>query len=239
MIVWKLIYGMLINFDNIMINNDDLMTLKKIALMGGLKSQVCLSSQAMGEQLDISPQTASRRLISLEKGKYISRTIRPDGQYVRINESGERVLKGEYFDYCRIFEEKDVSYSLRGEVISGLGEGRYYVSIPRYMEQFRDKLGFEPFPGTLNLRLDTVSLETRRELEKLEWIEIEGFVDNDRTFGSAKCLPCRIRGSASAIIVPGRTHYPDDIIELLCEHGLRTKLGLKDGDKVKVEISND
>lgn len=228
-----------INFDIAMINNDDLMTLKKIALMGGLKSQVCLSSQAMGEQLDISPQTASRRLISLEKEKLILRTIRPDGQYVRINDSGEKVLRGEYFDYCRIFEEKDVSYLLRGEVISGLGEGRYYVSIPRYMEQFREKLGFEPFPGTLNLRLDPVSLETRKELEKLEWVDIVGFVDNDRTFGSAKCLPCRIEGSASAIIVPGRTHYPDDIIELLCEHGLRGKLGLKDGDRIKVEISND
>ena len=70
-------------------------------------------------------------------------------------------------------------------------------------------------------------------------MEIEGFVDNDRTFGSAKCLPCRIEGSASAIIVPGRTHYPDDIIELLCEHGLRSKLGLKDGDRIKVEITND
>ena len=228
-----------INFDIAMINSDDLMTLKKIALMGGMKSQVFLSSQAMGGQLGISPQTASRRLISLERDGYISRTIRPDGQYVRINESGERILRDEYFDYCRIFEQKEVSYALHGEVISGLGEGRYYVSIPRYMEQFQDKLGFEPFPGTLNIRLDQVSLETRRELEKLEWVEIEGFVDNDRTFGSAKCLPCRIEGSASAIIVPGRTHYPDDIIELICEHGLRKRLGLKDGDKIEVGISND
>ncbi len=222
-----------------MINSDDLMTLKKIALMGGLKSQVYISSQAMGEILAISPQTASRRLISLEKENFISRTIRPDGQYIKISEPGEKILRNEYFDYCRIFEEADVSYILTGEVISGLGEGRYYVSIPRYMEQFREKLGFEPFPGTLNLRLDTVSQETRRELEKMEWVEIDGFVDNDRTFGSAKCLRCRIDGSASAIIVPGRTHYPDDIIELLCEHGLRKKLGLNDGDKIKVEISND
>lgn len=222
-----------------MINSDDLATLKWIALMGGLKSQVFISSQALGERLEISPQTASRRLISLEKEKLISRTIRPDGQYIRINESGEKILSNEYFDYCRIFEESDGSYILCGEVISGLGEGRYYVSIPRYHEQFCEKLGFEPFPGTLNIRLAPVSIETRRELEKLEWVEIEGFVDNDRTFGSARCLPCRIEGSASAIIVPGRTHYPDDIIELLCEHGLRDKLGLKDGDRIKVEISND
>ena len=230
---------MLINFDNAMINSDDLMTLKKIALMGGLKSQIFLSSQAMGEKLDISPQTASRRLISLEKEKLVTRTIRPDGQYVKINDTGEKVLRNEYFDYCRVFEEKEAIYTLSGEVISGLGEGRYYVSIPRYKEQFVAKLGFEPFPGTLNLRLDPTSLETRGEIEKLNWVRIEGFIDNDRTFGSAKCLLCRIEGSASAIIVPGRTHYPDDIIEVLCEDGLREKLGLKDGDKIKLEITND
>ena len=40
-----------------------------------------------------------------------------------------------------------------GEVSSGLGEGRYYISRKSYIIQFQEKLGFIPFLGTLNIRV--------------------------------------------------------------------------------------
>jgi len=41
------------------------------------------------------------------------------------------------------------------------------------------------------------------------------------------------------ILVPGRTHYPEDIVELVAPVGLRTALGLKDNDIVTVEVDYD
>ena len=48
-----------------MIPPEDLQCLKTIALRGGCKGPVFVSSQTMGEMLGISPQTASRRLKGL------------------------------------------------------------------------------------------------------------------------------------------------------------------------------
>ena len=39
-----------------------------------------------------------------------------------------------------------------------------------------------------------------------------------------------------AIIVPGRSHYPEDTVEIISEVRLRDKEGLKDGDIITVEV---
>ena len=42
--------------------------------------------------------------------------------------------------------------SFQGTVFSGIGHGSFYVSI--YAKQFRIALGINPYPGTLNVRLE-------------------------------------------------------------------------------------
>jgi riboflavin kinase len=232
------INSMLLNSDT-MVEAEDLQSLKTIGLLGGCRRPIWLSSQTFGKTLDISPQTASRRLISLERQQLIIRSMKPDGQYVAITKKGEEELKLEYADYIRIFNPKSERYILTGTVISGLGEGRYYMSIPYYKEQFAERLGFEPFPGTLNVRLDPASIQIRKEIDTIDWIDIRGFTTDNRTFGGAKSLPCRIDGHTCAIVVPSRTHYPEDIIEIIAGCELRTSLNLKDNDYVEVEISHD
>jgi riboflavin kinase len=54
---------------------------------------------------------------------------------------------------CKNFPDGSRSDVLRGRVVSGLGEGQHYISRQGYLKQFREKLGFEPFPGTLNIKL--------------------------------------------------------------------------------------
>ena len=223
-----------------MVVGEELQCLKEIALLGGCRSPVCVSSQMLGSILDISPQTASRRLISLEKQRLVTRALRPDGQYVAITGEGEELLRHQYSEYCRIFGEQSGHLSLEGEVIDGLGEGRYYVSVPGYVSQFIEKLGFEPFPGTLNIRLTPESIVIRKKADALHWVAIGGFTANERTFGGARCLPCNIEGHPCAIIVPGRTHYPEDIIEVISPVQLRDTLGPDGGSHVSVDvIEND
>jgi riboflavin kinase, archaea type len=219
-----------------MIQSEDLQCLKAIALMGGCKGPVFVSSQTMGEMLGISPQTASRRLKGLEMCGFITRTILPDGQHVTLTGNGEAELRKEYLDYSRIFSEHNKGYVLNGTVVSGIGEGKYYMSLAPYREQFNTHLGFEPYPGTLNIRLSSASIPVRKKIDSLEWIRIKGFSTDGRTFGDAKCLPCRIGNISCGIVMPGRTHYPEDIIEVIAPVALRRQLGVGDTDSVTVEV---
>lgn len=218
---------------------EDVQSLKAIALMGGCRGPVWISSQMLAAALETSPQTAARRLKSMEARGLINRTVRPDGQFITVTKKGEELLKKEYAEYRRIFESDRTGYVLAGVVVSGIGEGRYYMSLEPYRKQFLEKLGFLPFPGTLNVRLHPASIETRKRLELREWIPITGFSMDNRTFGDAKCMPCRIDGLECAIIVPGRTHYPEDVIEVISAQDLRAALRVEDRDEIRIEIATD
>ena len=148
-----------------MIPAEDLQCLKAIALRGGCKGPVFVSSQTIGEMLAISQQTASRRLKGLESQGLITRTIAADGQHVTVTSNGEEELRKEYQEFCRIFSEGNKGYMLSGTVVSGIGEGKYYMSLEPYKEQFRTHLGFEPYPGTLNIRLPSSSIPVRKKIE--------------------------------------------------------------------------
>jgi riboflavin kinase len=219
-----------------MLTAEDLQCLKTIAVMGGCRGPVFASSQTLGTSIGSSPQTASRRLQALERTGLIDRSVNPDGQHITVTAQGEEVLRREYSEYCRIFGREETSVTLVGTLISGLGEGRYYMSLEPYKQQFLEHLGFEPFPGTLNIRLGQASIRQRKKLEQLDWIEIKGFTADDRTFGSARCLPCKIGKWPCGIVVPVRSHYPEDIIELVSPVALREALGINDTDTVTVEI---
>jgi riboflavin kinase len=219
-----------------MIPAEDLQCLKALALRGGCFGPVFVSTQSIGTMLGISQQTASRRLKGLEAQALITRAMTAEGQNVTITKSGEDLLRKEYQEYLRIFSENGSTYVLNGAVVSGIGEGKYYMSLPPYREQFRQHLGFEPYPGTLNIRLSPGSIPVRKKIDALDWIRIKGFSTDGRTFGDAKCIPCRIGTIACGIVVPGRTHYPEDIIEVIAPIALRRKLGVEDSDSVSVEV---
>lgn len=147
-----------------MLTAGDLQCLKTIAMMGGCRGPVFASSQTLGTTLGSSPQTASRRLQALERTRLIDRSVNPDGQHITVTAQGEEVLRREYSEYCKIFGREETRFTLVGTLISGLGEGRYYMSLEPYRQQFLEHLGFEPFPGTLNIRLGQASIRQRKSL---------------------------------------------------------------------------
>ena len=120
---------------------------------------------------------------------------------------------------------------VRGKVAPGLGEGKYYISREGYRRQFSEKLGFEPSPGTLNLKL-----QEPFTLHDSDYIEIEGFSEEGRSFGGCICRPVRIGGIRGAIVRPERTGYPSTLLELIAPVKLREALGLSDGDEVEVVL---
>jgi len=64
-------------------------------------------------------------------------------------------------------------------------------------------------------------------------------MDQNRTFGEASCFNVMIKDVRGAVIIPERTHYPEDVIEVIAPLNLREYLKVKDGSIVEVEVIND
>lgn len=212
----------------------DIEYLKKLALMGAVNKTIKVSSSEFQKHTGASSKTAARKLKQLEKEKFIERVIVPGGQLIKMTEKGLEILKSEYAEYSQIFSPE--TFELEGYVLTGLGEGQYYINIPGYRKQFEEKLSFVPFPGTLNLQLTDNSSALRGRLSEIPSIKIQGFSDGERTYGDGKCYPIRVGGIEAAVVVPERTHYPEDLIEIIAPVKLRDALDLKDGDRIVIKV---
>lgn len=216
-----------------------LFTLLKLAEMGAHRRTAKISTEYLARKIGISQQTASRYLIELDGKSWIKRTITPEGCLIEITDAGIRELNKLYSNLHFLMEAAyPPSITLEGTVFTGLGEGAYYISKEHYRKQFMEKLGFDPFPGTLNLKLTTdYDVKTRNELEAYPAVEIEGFRSEDRTFGSVKCYPVTIENKVKGALISAlRSHYDASILEIIAPVSLRKHLQLKDGHKLKVEV---
>ncbi|MCL4429708.1 MAG: DUF120 domain-containing protein [Candidatus Bathyarchaeota archaeon] len=213
--------------------------LLKLAEMGAYNRTAKISTEYLAKKLDISQQTASRYLIELEHKGWIARKVTPEGSLIKIEAQGNGELQ-KLHSNLKVLMEKSYppSVTLEGNVFTGLGEGAYYVSKPDYQKQIVEKVGFIPYPGTLNVKLSTdYDIKTRNELESYPAIEVMGFQGENRSYGLVKCYPAIIGGKIKgALVTAKRSHYDSSVLELIAPVCLRKQLGLKDGNKVKVEI---
>ncbi|TLZ69319.1 MAG: DUF120 domain-containing protein [Methanobacteriota archaeon] len=210
-------------------------TLKAIALTGGLKDFVNLSSRDLGKLVGVSQQSASQRILELIRDGLVARDLATRRQRIRLTPKGADVLRKEYADYQRVFEIKE-TLTIAGSVASGLGEGAFYMRQKGYKDQFRKKLWFEPYEGTLNLKVGGPDLAKLRILEENPGIEISGFEAAGRTFGGAKCFLASMGHVDCAVIMPIRTHHTD-VLEVISKHYLRSAVGLKDGDVAELTVT--
>jgi riboflavin kinase, archaea type len=209
----------------------------KLAELGAHDRSVRASTGELAKALSISQQSASRLLVEMEKVGLIERQRQGRYQTVQLTEAGLESLAEIYSLLSRVFEPAKKDLMLTTTVFSGLGEGSYYMSLDGYRKQFRAKLGFDPFPGTLNLRIQGEDLGKRKMMEGFSPIEIEGFANEKRTYGGAYCYRALINEKLrGAVIVPIRAHYGEDVIEVIAPYQLRKQLHLKDGDAVGVKI---
>jgi riboflavin kinase len=213
-------------------------TLYTLLRLGASRNAVKLSTTDLSKIMGGSQQSASRHLQLLERMGLIRRRIGPGGSRVSISVEGmaelEKVLK-ELEWHLEGKEARTIEFE--GTVASGLFEGAYYISKEGYRRQILEKLGFEPFPGTLNVRIRQDDFEKRRRLEGGPGIHLEGFKDGERAFGSANCYPVTINDEVGgALIVAERSIHDYNIMEIISPVYLRRKLGLADGDRVRLSF---
>lgn len=208
--------------------------LRKLALLGAVDDYVAISSRELGDALEMSQQSASKRILELLDENLIVRDLGARRQRIRLTTKGIDELKKEYNEYRRIFELTD-QIAIHGVVASGMGEGGYYICQEGYMSQFQTKLGFKPFEGTFNVHIDPEDASKLEVIRSTAGIVINGFSCDGRSFGNVIAYKAKIHNIECAIVVPDRSHYTD-IIEIICQYHLRRTLDLVDGDRVDIKI---
>ena len=213
-----------------------LSTLVALARLGAGAAYADVSSVKLASVVGRTQQAASKRLADLESRGLVERVHAGRGLKVRLTDSGLQAVRSLYADLKGALESKDKEFVFRGEVFTGLREGAYYISLRGYRNQFREALGFEPFPGTLNLRLsDPLMTDQRERLKILPGVEVKGFEDGKRTYGPVKCFRAKVSGRyPGGVLAIERTHHDSSVLEVISPVNLRRVLGLKDGDQCSV-----
>ncbi|MGN0129524.1 DUF120 domain-containing protein [Methanomethylophilus alvi] len=209
--------------------------LRKLALIGGMDDYVAVSSRELGDTLEMSQQSASKRILELLDQGLIVRDLGARKQRIKLTPAGIDALKKEYNEYRRIFELTD-HITIHGSVKDGMGEGGYYIGQKGYVDQFVDKLGFKPYSGTLNVCVDKEDVGKLDVIRGTSGIYINGFTDEGRSFGAVIAYKAKIKNIDCAVVVPERSHYVD-VIEIICQYHLRRTLSIGTGDRVDVRVS--
>ena len=127
--------------------------------------------------------------------------------------------------------------SVTGKVFSGMGKGKYYVGHPEYQKRFRERLGYEPYPGTLNLKLEgAADIRSLADLRSRDGVRIEGFTLGGESFSALRCYDGDLRGERITLLFIDVTYYNETVIELISPAYLRGKLKLRDGDVATVSV---
>jgi len=214
-----------------------LMTLIELLLRGARSNYVNITTTELANSIGRSQQAASKHLLELESNGYIKRMRYGQGFSIKVTEKGYREVYNLFMKLKAVVEPVKV-IELVGTVVKGMGEGSYYMSLNGYRLQFINRLGFDPYPGTLNIKLDKMYIDAKQEITKYPPIIIEGFSDGKRTYGGVRCYRAKMNDTIDgAILIPERTHHDDSILEFISPVKIMDTLGIKHGDKVSIKVN--
>jgi riboflavin kinase len=130
---------------------------------------------------------------------------------------------------------KAARLKLTGAVFTDLGRASSFMEISWVAASLEQALGFRPYPGTLNMKLDTVdAVNAWRAAQNTEGILINA---PDESFCNARCFRVRIEGNwPGAVILPAVDGYPADKLEVIAPVRLKDALEIQDGARVSIEF---
>jgi CTP-dependent riboflavin kinase len=123
-----------------------------------------------------------------------------------------------------------------GKVASGAQRAAYFINLPWVQEQCVEKLGFRPYPGTLNIKVSEEGLLSVMELRKSKGIILSS---PSAEFCSAKALPALVELIGCAIIIPPEnvSIHAENTLEIMAPVKLKDALGIRDGDLLTIVVS--
>lgn len=217
-----------------------IITLAKLLLKGAKDNFIEFTSTDIGIEINKSQQAASKIILELQEMKYVERIKKGHGYMIRVTEEGLSSVKkmSEFLNMALNSPPGNIHFN--GILVSGMGEGKYYMSLEGYRKQFKKKIGYIPYPGTLNIRIfDPLSLENREKIERFGYQFIDGFSDSERTYGWVKCYSAIMNDNVdiqSDLLILERTHHDKNMLEIIAPVNIKQLMGLKNGDNVKVTL---
>ncbi len=122
-----------------------------------------------------------------------------------------------------------------GEVIRGRGVAGGFMAINWVREQCMEITGFDPYPGTLNLKVDEDTFALiRGAAMSLGKRVVPPKEAGD--FCEARLLPLSAKGIAVAVIYPMVNEYYTDTIEIIAPILLKNIQGFGDGSRLELSL---
>jgi len=127
----------------------------------------------------------------------------------------------------------DNSWSLTGQVVTGVGQGAGFTQLDWAAKQFINQCGIDPYPGTLNIVLtDEAQLTTWKTMQADPGLRLRA---GDPRSCDARLYSVWIGGELpAAIVLPEVPDYPENQIEIIAAVCLREQLAISDGDSVQI-----
>jgi riboflavin kinase len=217
-----------------------IVTMTELLLRGAQHNFIEVTTTDLGKDIKRSQQAASRHLLDLETAGFIERLKKGQKFRIKITGRGYSEVESLFSILKAAIESAPFTIDFEGIVVSGMGEGAYYMSLDGYRKQFKERLGFEPYPGTLNVKLvDQIFMNAKREIDKYNSVFIDGFSDSTRTYGWVKCFIANINNGAinnAAVLILERTHYDESMLEVIAPVSLKDSAGIHNGDKINLKV---
>ena len=216
-----------------------ILTLTYLLSKGAKHNFVTTTTSSLGKSIKKSQQAASKHLLELENSNFIERIISGRKISVKITPKGYSEMVKLSQALQKSLTSSSSNVLLKGTLVSGMGEGAYYMSLKGYTKQFKSKIGYVPFPGTFNVKLGKKEYtEAIRQFEGMEGIHIDGYSDGKRTYGWVKCFKAKLNSSFDCELIRlERTHHDTSTIELIAKNNLRKTAKLSDGSKITITIT--
>ncbi len=212
----------------------------KLLMKGAGEDYINATSSSIATEIHKSQQAASEIIIGLENQNLIERIKSGHGYRIRVTETGIQAVRNLSAMLFSAINYAKTRVVIEGTVVSGIGEGAYYMALEGYRKQFAAKLGYFPYPGTLNVKLTlNSSIRFREKIDHFTYVLINGYSDTKRTYGWVKCYAVSINDNTiiqSHLLALERTHHDDTLVEIISPTYLKEKLRLITGDNVKITI---
>ena len=122
---------------------------------------------------------------------------------------------------------------IKGEITTGMGKAKNFISNDYYSEQFIKKCGFKAYPGTLNIIIDEKLIEEICNIKN----KTQNIINAKENLGAVKYIKAILNEKIDgAIVFPDKTSHDENYLEFISDENLRKKFNLKDGDLVEIEI---
>lgn len=119
---------------------------------------------------------------------------------------------------------------LRGAVEPGRGQAASFMGLDWVRRSVSDAIGFDPWPGTLNVRLLDEHLERWREIRRDHAMPMP--LPPDQSCGGRLVPVVLSPDTPAAVIIPDLTRYGAHVLEVIAPVHLRSQRWLRNNDVV-------